>query len=152
MTTPATPAPLPAEAVTAAAGAIERKLLTEPPGHCMTWLEADEELARAALEAARPYLAAEFLTYTEQAITDHAGEVIGQAVASERERCAQLAALCDSILSHFTKGSDGYRARAGQIQIRKWETALLSLRDATDLTGATETEEYRREKWEDATT
>jgi hypothetical protein len=43
---------IPQAAVTAAAEAIERKLLTEPPGDCMTWLDADEELARAALEAA----------------------------------------------------------------------------------------------------
>jgi hypothetical protein len=36
----------------AAAEAIERKLLTDPPGECMTWLEGNELLARAALEAA----------------------------------------------------------------------------------------------------
>jgi hypothetical protein len=45
-------ADIPRHAIAAAAEAIERKLLTDPPGECMTWLEADEELARAALTAA----------------------------------------------------------------------------------------------------
>lgn len=78
---------VPPQAITAAAEAIERKLLREfPPDGCMTWLDADEELARAALEAAAPFLAEDGW----DAARDRATET-NQARRDERERCAQLA-------------------------------------------------------------
>lgn len=40
------------------------------------------------------------------------------------DRIAELEQLAAEILATFTKGSDGYRARAGQVQIAKWETTL----------------------------
>lgn len=112
---------LPPEAVQAAAEAIERKLLTEPPDGHMTWLEANEELARAALEAAAPHLAAaereqseaRHMAYladlsreyggnlrasvaaereaTVTAMYAGAAKAVENAVAAERERCVQLA-------------------------------------------------------------
>lgn len=42
----------------------------------------------------------------------------------------QLAALCGDILSRFTKGQDGCRARVGQVQIAKWQAALADLKPA----------------------
>jgi len=46
--------------------------------------------------------------------------------AATVERALQLA---DDILQAFVRTSDGYRARAGGVQIRKWEAALLELKD-----------------------
>jgi hypothetical protein len=73
--------------------------------------------------------------------------------AAERERAAGLEQLADSVLQAFVRTSDGYRARAGGVQIRKWEAALLELRqdDGTYTGGATVDEGYRDEKRRDAT-
>ncbi|WP_214103202.1 hypothetical protein [Acrocarpospora catenulata] len=48
---------IPEKAVQAAADAISRKLFSEPPSGG-TWMDHDKELARAAVEAAAPILAA----------------------------------------------------------------------------------------------
>jgi hypothetical protein len=73
-------------------------------------------------------------------------------IAELEERTAGLTQLADSVLQSFVKTSDGYRARAGSVQIRKWEAALLNLRqdDGTYTGGATLDEDVREERWRDA--
>lgn len=40
-------------------------------------------------------------------------------------RVAELEQLADAILATFTTSDAGYRARVGQVQIKKWEAILL---------------------------
>jgi hypothetical protein len=39
-------------------------------------------------------------------------------------RLEQLEALAAGMLATFTKGQDGYRARAGQVAVQRWQAAL----------------------------
>jgi hypothetical protein len=54
----------------------------------------------------------------------------------EAERADRLVTLARDMFGRFCQVSDGYRARVGQVQIGKWETALAQLEDAAgeDLT------------------
>jgi hypothetical protein len=45
-------------------------------------------------------------------------------------RTLVLENLAREMLATFTKGSDGYRARAGQVQIAKWEERIKAATDA----------------------
>lgn len=88
MTTPATPAPLPAEAVEAAAAAIHLATCNLPGcldggGHRTT--------ARVALEAAAPHLAAAERDATVTAMYAGAAKAVENAVAAERERILKAA-------------------------------------------------------------
>lgn len=40
------------------------------------------------------------------------------------DRAAELQSLGEGILSYFHETGDGYRARAGQVQIARWQKAL----------------------------
>lgn len=51
-------------------------------------------------------------------------KLIADAVTAERLRITQLEQLAADILSHFHPAGDGHRARAGQIQIAKWQATL----------------------------
>ena len=48
--------------------------------------------------------------------------------AGEQRRVAELAELAASILASYIKTGDGYRGRAGQVQIARWQATLDSLR------------------------
>lgn len=52
-----------------------------------------------------------------------ADELAG-AQESVMARIAGLEALARDMLSWFTRTSDGYRARVGQVQIARWEKQL----------------------------
>jgi hypothetical protein len=75
---------VPPGAIAAATAAVSQEMRSsraiEPDG-----------MARAALEAAAPLIAAGVLARVEQGIADGAAEVIAQAAAAERERACEIA-------------------------------------------------------------
>jgi len=81
---------VPAEAIDAAAQAICDDDCLTPP--CAP-TNVDRRVARKAVEAAAPLIAADVLARVEQGIADGAAEAIAQVVAAERERIRQLALL-----------------------------------------------------------
>jgi hypothetical protein len=96
---------VPQEAITAAATRIH---VRSCPGDCGRGGEPyDSELDEAAdiLEAAAPHLA-----YA-------AGKAAG-------DRIRELSDLAAEILASYHQGSDGYRGRVGQVQIKRWQDRL----------------------------
>lgn len=79
--------PVPGAAVRAAADAISRLLFSGQPEHG-TWMEHDEDLARAAVEAAAPHLAADPDLIVSDALTA-AGKLLDAALA-ERDQLRAL--------------------------------------------------------------
>lgn len=64
----------------------------------------------------------------QEQIVEKARVIIDDAIRLATEdshaRVAVLEALAAEILGTFSKGSDGYRARAGQIAVARWEHTL----------------------------
>lgn len=86
-----------------------------PPVGTYTW----EIVADAVLEAAAPYLA--------YAAGGAAGDRIREletTIGVQTGRIGELERLAADILSRFTKGDGGHRARVGQVQIGKWQAVL----------------------------
>ena len=54
----------------------------------------------------------------------HQGSHSWEAAELAAARVAELEQLAADILDHFHQGSDGARARVGQVQIAKWRTTL----------------------------
>jgi hypothetical protein len=96
---------IPPEAVAAAADLLTEAMTvtgeTPSPGE----LAANAGLALLMVEAAEPHLA-----YA-------AGKAAGAGIV-------QLEQLAAAILATFVKRDDGHRARAGQVQIAKWQAIL----------------------------
>lgn len=56
-----------------------------------------------------------------------AADAYAQGAADGHERIRQLEELAAEILASYHQGSDGYRGRVGQVQIKRWQTRLSML-------------------------
>ena len=120
MTTP----PIPAEAITAAAKMIHNDVFNADHGgysacsctgqdeHDKKW-HADVVATRQGLEAAAPL------------IRDHWAALLKAEIADEVTAIAALEQVAAEMRATFhDTRKDGWRARAGQVQIQRWDTIL----------------------------
>ena len=103
------------DAITAAAAAV-RKLMSLPEDVGSEPDELDRAAARQILEAAAPHLG-----LTAQASIDALASVLPEVAT---ERIQELEKLAAEILASYARTGDGYRGRAGQVQVARWRERL----------------------------
>jgi len=136
MTTP----PIPAEAITAAAKMIHNDVFNADHGgysacsctgqdeHDKKW-HADVVATRQGLEAAAPLIRDHWAALLKAEIADEVTAIAAQAlIDAEAASTARIAALeqvaAEMRATFHDTRKDGWRARAGQVQIQRWDTIL----------------------------